>query len=120
MKFFKPDFIQINYSLGEHDADDRLLPLAADLGTGVIANRPFQAGALFNAVRGRDLPDWAGEFANSWGEFFLKFIVGHPAITCVIPATSKPQHMRDNVRAGFGALPDAGTRKRMVDFVAGL
>jgi diketogulonate reductase-like aldo/keto reductase len=120
MQRFKPDFIQINYSLGEHEADDRLLPLAADLGIGVIANRPFQAGALFDAVRGRELPGWAGEFAESWGQFFLKFIVSHPAITCVIPATSKPLHMRDNIRAGFGALPNASARQRMVDFVTGL
>ena len=120
MRRHKPDFIQINYSLGEREAEDRVLPLAADLGIAVIANRPFQAGVLFGAVRGRDLPAWAGEFADSWGQFFLKFIAGHPAITCVIPATSKPEHMRDNVRAGFGALPDAATRRQMIDFLATL
>ncbi len=120
MKHFRPDFIQINYSLGEYAADDRLLPLAADLGVGVIANRPFQAGALFAAVRGRELPDWAIGFADGWGQFFLKFIVSHPAVTCVIPATSKPEHMRDNVRAGFGDLPDARTRQRMIEFVQGV
>jgi diketogulonate reductase-like aldo/keto reductase len=117
MKFFRPDFIQINYSLGEREADDRILPLAADLGVAVIANRPFQSGSLFHAVRGRELPGWASDFADSWGQFFLKFIVSHPAITCVIPATRKLEHMQDNVQAGFGALPDARTRQRMVQFI---
>lgn len=120
LKQFEPDFIQINYSLGEREADRRLLPMAADLGVAVIANRPYQSGALFGAVRGRELPDWASEFAASWGQFFLKFIVSHPAITCAIPATSKPHHMQDNLEAGFGPLPDAATRDRMVDFVQGL
>jgi diketogulonate reductase-like aldo/keto reductase len=120
MQFFKPDFIQINYSLAEHEADDHILPLAADMGIAVIVNRPFGSGSLFSAVRGQELPDWAGEFADSWGQFFLKFIVAHPAVTCAIPATSKPEHMRDNVQAGFGALPDVRTRRRMIDFVRGL
>ena len=116
----RPQFLQINYSLGEREADRRLLPLAQDLGIGVIINRPYQAGALFDAVRGRDLPDWAREFAASWGQFFLKFIVAHPAVTCAIPATSKPQHMRDNLAAGFGNLPDGATRTRMVEFIEAL
>ncbi|MDH3848431.1 MAG: aldo/keto reductase, partial [Gammaproteobacteria bacterium] len=106
-----------NYSLSEREADQRLLPMAQDLGVGVIVNRPYQAGGLFSAVRGRKLPEWAGEFAASWGQFFLKFIISHPAVTCVIPATSKPQHMRDNLEAGFGELPDAATRERMVAFI---
>lgn len=120
MQFFKPDFIQINYSLAEHEADDHILPLAADMGIAVIVNRPFGSGSLFSAVRGRELPDWAGEFADSWGQFFLKFIVAHPAVTCAIPATSNPEHMRDNVQAGFGALPDARTRRRMIEYVQDL
>ncbi len=114
---FRPQFVQINYSLGERDADQRLLPLASDLGIAVIVNRPYQAGRLFSAVRGRELPAWATDFAASWGQFFLKFIIGHPAVTCVIPATSKPQHMRDNLEAGFGELPDAATRERMIRFM---
>ncbi|MEX0975859.1 MAG: aldo/keto reductase [Woeseia sp.] len=117
MKRYRPDFIQINYSLGEHGADDRVLPLAHDLGIGVLVNRPFMSGRLFQAVRDRELPDWAQEFAESWGQFFLKFIIGHPAVTCVIPATSQMRHMADNLGAGFGTLPDAATRERMLSFV---
>ena len=116
----RPQFLQINYSLGEREADRRLLPIAQDLGVGVIVNRPYQAGRLFDAVRGRDLPEWARDFAASWGQFFLKFIVSHPAVTCVIPATSKPQHMRDNLAAGSGNLPDSAMRRRMVDFFEAL
>jgi diketogulonate reductase-like aldo/keto reductase len=117
---YRPQFLQINYSLAEREADRRLLPLAQDLGVGVIINRPFQAGGLFDSVRGRDLPGWASDFAATWGQFFLKFVVSHPAVTCVIPATSKPQHMRDNLAAGFGNLPDRSTRRRMVEFVEAL
>jgi len=120
MQKHDPDFIQINYSLGEREADQRLLPLAADAGVAVLINRPFQSGALFRAVRGRPVPDWAAGFAESWGQFFLKFIVSHPAVTCVIPATSKAHHMKDNLEAGFGRLPDQATRQRMIDFVANL
>jgi diketogulonate reductase-like aldo/keto reductase len=114
---FRPQFVQINYSLAEREADERLLPLAQDLGIAVLINRPYQAGRLFSAVRGRELPGWATDFAASWGQFFLKFIISHSAVTCVIPATSKPHHMRDNLEAGFGELPDAVTRQRMVAFV---
>jgi len=120
MKKHKPQFIQINYSLGEREADKRLLPLAADMGIAVIANRPFVTGKLFAAVRGRELPDWATAFADSWGQFFLKYIIGHDAISCVIPATSKATHMADNLGAGFGPLPDAAARERMVRFMASL
>ena len=120
MERFKPDFIQINYSLGERQAEDRLLPLARDLGVAVLINRPFQAGALFRAVSGIELPGWAKEFAASWGQFFLKFIISHPAVTCVIPATSKTQHMIDNLAAGMGVLPDKAMRKRMSDFFASI
>jgi diketogulonate reductase-like aldo/keto reductase len=120
MRKYKPQFIQINYSLGEREAESRLLPLAGDMGIAVIINRPFQAGRLFRAVSGSKLPDWAHGFANSWGQFFLKFIVSHPAVTCVIPATSNPLHMADNLGGGAGALPDAGMRERMAEFMATL
>ena len=116
----RPQFVQINYSLAERAAENRVLPLAADRGVAVIVNRPYQAGRLFRAVGQTALPGWAGEFAASWGQFFLKFIISHPAVTCVIPATSKPTHMADNLEAGFGSLPDAKTRKRMVQFIEAL
>jgi diketogulonate reductase-like aldo/keto reductase len=120
MQKYKPDFIQINYSLGEREAEDRVLPMAQDLGIAVLINRPYQSGRLFRAVSGQALPDWAAEFASSWGQFFLKWIISHPAVTCAIPATSKPHHMRDNAEAGFGALPDPETRRRMIDFMSAL
>lgn len=120
MKQHRPQFIQINYSLGETDADQRVLPLAQDLGIAVIINRPYQAGRLFRAVGDRPLPRWAAEFAESWGQFFLKYIISHPAVTCVIPATSKLKHMADNVRAGYGEMPDESTRRKMADFVRDL
>jgi diketogulonate reductase-like aldo/keto reductase len=120
MQRYKPDFIQINYSLGEREAEDRLLPMASELGVAVLINRPFQSGALFRAVSGKELPGWAKEFANSWGQFFLKFIVSHPAVTCVIPATSNTQHMIDNLGAGSGTMPDKAVRKRMTDFFASI
>ncbi len=116
MKKYKPDFIQINYSLAEREADRRILPLASDLGIAVLINRPFVQGRLFQAVGDRRLPDWALEFAESWGQFFLKFIISHPAVTCVIPATSKLHHMADNLAAGFGPLPDERTRQRITDY----
>jgi diketogulonate reductase-like aldo/keto reductase len=120
MEAFGPQFIQINYSLGEREAENRVLPMARDLGIAVLINRPYQAGRLFAAVAGRELPAFAREFAASWGQFFLKFIISHPAVTCVIPATSKPRHMEDNLGAGFGAMPDAAMRKRMAEFFAAL
>jgi diketogulonate reductase-like aldo/keto reductase len=120
MERFKPDFIQINYSMGERQAEEHLLPLAKDLGVAVLINRPFQTGTLFRAVSGIEIPDWAKEFAASWGQFFLKFIISHPAVTCVIPATSKTKHMIDNLGAGTGILPDKAMRKRMSDFFASI
>jgi len=120
MERFKPDFIQINYSMGERQAEEHLLPLAKDLGVAVLINRPFQTGTLFRAVSGMEIPDWAKEFAASWGQFFLKFIISHPAVTCVIPATSKTKHMIDNLGAGTGILPDKAMRKRMSDFFASI
>lgn len=120
MQQYKPDFIQINYSLGERQVEERILPLARDLGIAVLINRPFRRGGLFAAVAGKTVPDWAQPFAASWGQFFLKFIISHPAVTCVIPATSKPHHMIDNLGAGNGDLPDTAMRKRMADFFASL
>lgn len=120
MRKHRPQFIQINYSLGEREADRRVLPLAQELGIAVIINRPYQAGRLFRAVGDASLPSWALEFADSWGQFFLKFIISHPAVTCVIPATSKPRHMVDNLGAGFGPLPTEATRQRMIEFIADL
>lgn len=120
MRRERPQFVQINYSLGERDADERLLPLARDLGIAVLINRPFMAGRLFAAVENTEIPAWARQFAASWGQFFLKFIVSHPAVTCVIPATSKLRHMVDNAGAGLGPMPDAATRERMVSFVESL
>lgn len=120
MRQHKPEFIQINYSLTERESDQRILPLAKDLGIAVLINRPFVEGRLFRAVRDRPVPDWAREFAESWGQFFLKFIISHPAVTCVIPATSKIHHMADNLGAGFGSLPDDKTRQRMANYFASL
>jgi diketogulonate reductase-like aldo/keto reductase len=111
------DFLQINYSLGERESERRLLPLARALGVAVIANRPFAEGALFRRVTGKALPPWAPELGvASWAQFFLKWIVSHPAITCAIPATANPAHMRDNLGAGRGPLPDEGSRRRMAEF----
>jgi diketogulonate reductase-like aldo/keto reductase len=108
------DFLQINYSLGEREAAERLLPLAQERRVAVIANRPFAEGALFARVRGKPLPAWAAEIgAASWAQFFLKWILGHPAVTCAIPGTGRPDHMADNLAAGFGALPDEPMRRRM-------
>ena len=113
------DFLQIPYSIAVTDAESRLLPLARDLGVAVIANRPFEGGDLFGRTRGRALPDFATEFdCGSWAQYFLKYILGDPAMTCVIPGTDRPDHMADNVGAGRGRLPDAAQRKRMVDFLA--
>ena len=120
MRRYRPQFIQINYSLGERGAEEAVLPMAQDNGIAVLINRPFMAGRLFHAVAGQPLPPWAQEFADSWGQFFLKFIVSHPAVTCVIPATSKVRHMVDNAAAGFGPLPDEKSRRRMADFMDSL
>lgn len=109
------DFLQINYSLLSRKAEERLFPLAQEKKISVLINRPFEEGALFSRVRGKTLPDWAKEFdCSSWGQFFLKFILSHPAVTCVIPGTSKPHHMADNAMAGVGKLPDTDHRKKMI------
>jgi diketogulonate reductase-like aldo/keto reductase len=112
------DFVQLSYNIVDRAVEQRLLPLAQERGIAVLVNRPFQRGELFQAVRGRDLPDWAAEFdCNSWAQFFLKFIVSHPAVTCAIPASSKVHHLVDNMGAGTGRLPDSGMRERMIRYI---
>lgn len=112
----KVDFVQINYSVREREAEQRVLPIAQERGVAVIVNRPFGAGDLFSRVRGQPLPDFAAEFdCTSWAQFFLKWIVAHPAVTCAIPATSKLRHLEDNMRGGEGRLPDAKMRQQMVE-----
>jgi diketogulonate reductase-like aldo/keto reductase len=109
------DFVQFSYNIANRVVEQRLLPIAAERGMATLINRPFQRGDLFRQVKGKPLPDWADEFdCASWGQFFLKFVVSHPAVTCAIPATSKPHHMMDNMGAGFGRLPDAALRKKML------
>lgn len=112
------DFIQINYSVGEREAERRLLPLALERGVAVIANRPFAGGDLFRNLRSKPIPKWAEEIdCDSWAQLLLKFIVSHPAITCAIPATSKTGHLRDNMKAGYGRLPDENFRARIASEV---
>jgi diketogulonate reductase-like aldo/keto reductase len=115
------DFLQINYSLDEREAEARLLPLARELKVAVIINRPFGQGSLFRKARGKPLPPWAAELGiASWAQYFLKWIVSHPAVTCAIPGTGKPEHMRDNLGAGTGPLADEAARKRMQQHFASL
>jgi diketogulonate reductase-like aldo/keto reductase len=112
------DFVQVNYSLGEPEAERRILPVAHERGIAVLVNRPFSEGGLFQRVRGRALPPWAAELdCESWAQFFLKWILAQPAVTCVIPGTSRPQHVVDNLKAGVGRFPDAATRERMAALV---
>ena len=114
----KVDFLQINYSLGEREAEREILPLARDRGVAVLVNRPFGGGDLFSRVRQKPLPEWAAEFdCQSWAQFLLKWIVAHPAVTCAIPATGNVGHLVDNMQAGLGRLPDEKQRQRMVEVV---
>jgi diketogulonate reductase-like aldo/keto reductase len=115
------DFVQVNYSLGEREAEQRILPLARERGIAVLVNRPFSEGGLFQRVRGQPLPAWAAEVGcESWAQIFLKWIIAHPAVTCVIPATSRPEHLVDNMKAGSGTFPDAAGRDRIASAVAAL
>ena len=115
------DFIQVDYALDNRDAGDRIIPLAADRGMAVMINLPFGRGRLFNAVQGKKLPEWAGGFdCASWAQFFLKYIVSHPAITCTLPGMVKAEYVTDNVGAARGRLPDAAMRRRMEQFIDGL
>ena len=114
LKREKPDFSQINYSITERDAEDRMLPMLQDKGVGVIINRPFMNGDYFRKLDGRPLPDWAAEFdCESWAQFSLKYILPHSAITCVLTETTKAKHMSENARAAFGRMPDESQRARM-------
>ncbi|HEX5577560.1 MAG TPA: aldo/keto reductase, partial [Gemmatimonadaceae bacterium] len=108
------DFVQFTYNLADRSAESRLLPLARERGMAVILNRPLDGGDLFNRVRGRSLPPWASEFdCANWAQYFLKFVVSHPSVTCAIPATSQVAHMVENMGACTGRLPDASMRARM-------
>jgi len=108
------DFVQLPYSAAVRDAEARLLPAASESGVAVLVNRPFEEGAIFRAVRGRPLPGYAAELGcTAWSQLFLKFILSHPAVTCVIPATADPRHLAENVAAGSGPLPDAALRDRI-------
>lgn len=111
------DFIQVNFSIQTRNAEKRLLEVAQDHEVGVLINRPYEGGNLFRRMKGKALPEWAAEWdISSWGQFFLKYIVSHPAVTCAIPATSKLHHLEDNMGAAFGRLPDGNTRKKMVQY----
>jgi len=118
MRAERPDFIQVNYSVVETQAETGVLPLAAELGIAVLINRPFMNGSYFSRVRGATLPAWAAEFdCHSWAHFSLKYILAHPAVTCVLTETTKPKHMRENLDAAYGRFPDAATRKKMREVV---
>ncbi|HLZ01900.1 MAG TPA: aldo/keto reductase [Bradyrhizobium sp.] len=113
----KPDFFQVDYSLADRTAEKRLLPAAHDAGAAVLTALPYGHNSVFAAVRGKRVPDWAREFdATTWPEFFLKFLLGHEAVTAVIPGTTNPAHLADNVSAGRGRFPDARQRQAMIDF----
>ena len=116
----KPDFVQIDYSLDSRVAEKTILPLAGEIRAGVLTALPYGNGRLFKAVHGKELPDWARAFANSWGQFFLKYLLGDSRVTAVIPGTGDPGHMTDNAGAMRGPLPDPDQRRRMIDFIESL
>jgi aryl-alcohol dehydrogenase-like predicted oxidoreductase len=116
----KPDFVQVDYSLDDREAEKRILPLAAEVKAGVLTALPFGRARLFRAVRGKEIPDWARGFADSWGQFFLKYLLADPRVTAVIPGTADPGHMTDNLGALRGPLPDPDQRKQMVAFADAL
>jgi aryl-alcohol dehydrogenase-like predicted oxidoreductase len=120
LKREKPDFVQIDYSLDNRVAEQRILPLAAEVKAGVLTALPFGRARLFRAVRGKDIPEWARGFAGSWAQFFLKYLLSDPRVTAVIPGTSDAKHMTDNLGAMRGPLPDPDQRKQMVAFAAAL
>jgi diketogulonate reductase-like aldo/keto reductase len=115
------DFVQFTYNMVDREAEQRLLPLAQDRGVAVIINRPFQRGGLFDRFERHPLPEWASEIdCKNWAQFFLKFIISHPSVTCAIPATSQLVHLKENIEAGYGLLPDAAMRKRMLNYISSL
>lgn len=117
MREYAVDFVQFNYSLQTREAEKAILPFAADQGVAVIINRPFEEGSIFARVAGKPLPDWAGQIeCTSWSQFFLKYILSHPAVSCVIPATAKPDHLSDNMKAAMGPLPEEVVRKEMAQY----
>jgi aryl-alcohol dehydrogenase-like predicted oxidoreductase len=120
LKREKPDFVQIDYSIDNRGAEKSILPLAAEVRAGVLTALPYGNGRLFHAVHGKELPEWARVFANSWGQFFLKYLLGDPRVTAVIPGTGDPAHMTDNAGAMRGPLPDPDQRRRMIEFVDSL
>ena len=121
MRSERIDFVQIPYNIMYRHAEAALLALAAERGIAVLVNEPFEQGALFSHVRGQRLPAWSAEFdCHSWAQFFLKYVLAHPAVTCPIPATSNPKHLRDNMQAGFGRLPSAGQRRQMIGYLESL
>ena len=121
IKKYPLDFIQINYSIQSRNAEKRLFPTAKDKGVAVLVNRPYEGGQLFRTIKNTALPLWAKEYdINSWGQYFLKFILSHPAITCVIPGTSKLKHLQDNMGAGLGNLPDKKGREKLATFLDNL
>ena len=124
MKEEKPDFLMIGYSITQQGPAERILPLAEDSGVAVIAAEPFKAfedGAFFDVVAGKPLPDWVSDFdCESWAQFSLKYILGKPAITSVVTETRKVKHVVDNMRAGYGRLPDEATRQKMSDYLLSL
>ncbi|HEX2869411.1 MAG TPA: aldo/keto reductase [Ignavibacteriales bacterium] len=121
IKSEKIDFVQFNYSIRERNAEKSLLPAAHERGVAVIINVPFDKNSLFKIVHGKKLPEWAKDYdIKSWGQYFLKYIISHPAVTCVIPGTSDPEHLTDNMEAGFGKLPDEKARKEMVSYFESL
>lgn len=119
MRAEKWDFVQMNYALDDRAVEQRLLPLAQERGIAVIVNQPFGGGGLLRKLMARKLPDWAGEIgAASWAQLLLKFVLAHPAVTCVIPGTGRPEHMKDNLQAGFGVYPDAALLRKMAAEIA--
>ena len=121
IKTEKVDFIQFNYSIRDRNAEKSILNTAAKQGVAVIVNEPFDSGSLFSVVKGKKLPSWAVDYdITSWAQYFLKYIIAHPAVTCVIPGTSDPLHLIDNMNAGFGNLPDEKGKLKMISYLEGL
>ena len=118
MESYPIDFIQLNYSIASRTAEKYILPMAQDKGIAVLVNRPYEGGSLFRKTKGQPIPDWAQDLGiRSWGQFFLKYILGNPAVTCVIPGTSKPHHMKDNMQAGLGRMPESSELQKMIELI---